>query len=136
MQHNADWIRFYTNFIVRPHTLIYNCFLFFDCKTIIYCINTFKSHLQLKKLFLFYFFAALKKVIGIADITDNRNIWRCLIAEFLGTFFLVSVGISSTTSGFDNNFQSTIPQIAFTFGLVVATLAQVRIFWISLLLWR
>jgi len=66
---------------------------------------------------------SLKKVIGISDITDNRNIWRCLIAEFLGTFFLVSVGISSTTSGFDN-YQSTIPQIAFTFGLVVATLAQ------------
>ncbi|KAJ6640638.1 Aquaporin AQPAn.G, partial [Pseudolycoriella hygida] len=65
----------------------------------------------------------LKKVIGIADLTDNRNIWRCLVAEFLGTFFLVSVGVSSTTSGFDG-FQSTIPQIAFTFGLVVATLAQ------------
>ncbi|XP_037035090.1 aquaporin AQPAn.G isoform X1 [Bradysia coprophila] len=66
---------------------------------------------------------SLKKVIGIADITDNRNIWRCLIAEFLGTFLLVSVGISSTTLGF-TVFETTIPQIAFTFGLVVATLAQ------------
>lgn len=74
-------------------------------------------------LFLFALLAALKKVIGIADITDNRNIWRCLIAEFLGTFFLVAVGISSTTTGF--HFERNIPQIAFTFGLIVATLAQV-----------
>lgn len=46
----------------------------------------------------------------------------------MGTFFLVSVGIASATKGFDAN--PTIPQIAFTFGLVVATLAQVRIFFL------
>lgn len=52
------------------------------------------------------------------------------MAEFLGTFFLVAVGVSSTTSFED--FKPSITQIAFTFGLVVATLAQVRfLFYLS-----
>jgi len=60
-------------------------------------------------------------VIGLHDITDNRNIWRMLSAEFLGTFFLVLVGCSSTTP---LGSSSSITQIAFTFGLVVATIVQ------------
>uniref|UniRef100_A0A2M4D5K1 Putative aquaporin aqpan.g n=1 Tax=Anopheles darlingi TaxID=43151 RepID=A0A2M4D5K1_ANODA len=46
-----------------------------------------------------------------------------LVAEFLGTFFLVAIGIGSTTGWTD--YSPTLTQIAFTFGLVVATLAQV-----------
>uniref|UniRef100_A0A182KCZ3 Aquaporin n=1 Tax=Anopheles christyi TaxID=43041 RepID=A0A182KCZ3_9DIPT len=46
-----------------------------------------------------------------------------LIAEFLGTFFLVAIGIGSTTGWTD--YSPTLTQIAFTFGLVVATLAQI-----------
>lgn len=70
----------------------------------------------------FNFISGMKKVIGVADITDNRNIWRVLMAEFCGTFLLVSIGIAATIQ-----FPTapSIPQIAFTFGLVVATLAQV-----------
>ncbi|XP_055692902.1 aquaporin AQPAn.G isoform X1 [Lutzomyia longipalpis] len=64
----------------------------------------------------------MKQIVGVADITDNRNIWRILIAEFLGTFLLVSIGIGSTTGWAD--YSPSMPQIAFTFGLVVATLAQ------------
>ncbi|XP_059620960.1 aquaporin AQPAn.G-like [Phlebotomus argentipes] len=64
----------------------------------------------------------MKQIVGVSDITDNRNIWRILIAEFLGTFLLVSIGIGSTTGWGD--FTPSLPQIAFTFGLVVATLAQ------------
>jgi len=60
-------------------------------------------------------------VIGLHDITDNRNIWRMLSAEFLGTFFLILVGCSSVTQF---GASSSITQIAFTFGLTVATLAQ------------
>jgi aquaporin related protein len=60
-------------------------------------------------------------VIGLHDITDNRNIWRMLSAEFLGTFFLVLVGCSSITP-WDGS--PSIVQIAFTFGLAVATIAQ------------
>ena len=47
-----------------------------------------------------------------------------LIAEFLGTLLLVSIGIASTT-GWEKDYEPTIPQIALCFGLVVATLAQV-----------
>ncbi|XP_049281657.1 aquaporin AQPAn.G isoform X2 [Anopheles funestus] len=64
----------------------------------------------------------VKQIVGVSDITENRNIWRMLIAEFLGTFFLVAIGIGSTTGWTDYN--PTLTQIAFTFGLVVATLAQ------------
>lgn len=69
----------------------------------------------------------MKEIVGVQDITDNRNIWRMLIAEFLGTMLLVSIGIASTTPwGTEHDkYVATIPQIALTFGLVVATLAQV-----------
>lgn len=67
----------------------------------------------------------MKEIIGVSDITDNGSqIWRMLIAEFLGTLLLVSIGIASTT-GWGNGYEPSIPQIALTFGLVVATLAQV-----------
>lgn len=49
-----------------------------------------------------------------------------LVAEFLGTFFLVSIGIGSTM-GWGGDYAPTMTQIAFTFGLVVATLAQVSV---------
>lgn len=68
--------------------------------------------------------SGVKEIVGVQDITDNRNIWRMLIAEFLGTLLLVSIGIASTT-GWGNGYTPSIPQIALTFGLVVATLAQV-----------
>lgn len=62
-------------------------------------------------------------MIGVADITDNHNIWKALLAEFLGTFLLVAIGVGSTTTWLD--YSPSLVQIAFTFGLVVATLAQV-----------
>lgn len=62
----------------------------------------------------------MSKFVGVADITENKNIWRMLLGELLGTFFLVFIGVGSTALG-----GATVPQIAFTFGLTVATLAQV-----------
>lgn len=93
-------------------------------------MQLFKNTILIKLTYLAVFFylplkTGLKKVIGVADITDNRNIWRQLIAECLGTFLLVSIGIGSTTSGFDDKYSPSVPQIAFTFGLLVATIAQV-----------
>lgn len=61
-----------------------------------------------------------------------------LLAEFIGTFFLVAVGIASTTAAWKAGYAPSMVQIAFTFGLVVATLAQVTytysffFFWLSL----
>lgn len=67
----------------------------------------------------------MKEIVGVQDITDNRNIWKMLIAEFLGTLLLVSIGIASTTNFGEGSPEPSIVQIALTFGLVVATLAQV-----------
>lgn len=66
-------------------------------------------------------------MIGVADVTNNRKIWQILLAEFIGTFLLVSIGIASTTSGWAPGYKPEMIQIAFTFGLVVATLAQVKL---------
>lgn len=49
-----------------------------------------------------------------------------LFAEFLGTFFLVAVGVACTTAGWVDGYKPSMVQIAFTFGLVVATIAQVK----------
>jgi aquaporin related protein len=73
---------------------------------------------------------SLKAVIGLHDITDVRNIWRMRFAEFLGTFFLVLAGCSSVipfnapSSNARLGPASNIVQIAFSFGLAVATMAQ------------
>lgn len=65
-------------------------------------------------------------MIGVSDITNNRKIFKILLAEFVGTFFLVAIGIASTTKWpVESGGQPSIVEIAFTFGLVVATLAQV-----------
>lgn len=47
-----------------------------------------------------------------------------LLAEFIGTLLLIFIGCSSCITWDDN--APTIVQIALTFGLVVATAAQVR----------
>ncbi|KAF2894216.1 hypothetical protein ILUMI_11941 [Ignelater luminosus] len=58
-------------------------------------------------------------ILGLSDITDNRNIWRMLMSEFLGTLLLVFVGCGAIIMG-----DGSLVQIALTFGLTVATLAQ------------
>ncbi|XP_054737340.1 aquaporin isoform X1 [Anastrepha obliqua] len=63
----------------------------------------------------------IPKIIGINDITDSKRFWRALIGEFLGTFFLVAIGVGSCTG--DVSYSPSVPQIAFCFGLVVATMA-------------
>jgi aquaporin related protein len=82
------------------------------------------NYRKLTRNFLLLIFPGVKEIVGVQDITDNRNIWRMLIAEFLGTLLLVSIGIASTT-GFGNAGEPSVVHIAFCFGLVVATLAQV-----------
>lgn len=73
------------------------------------------------------FISGVDRIIGVSDVTQNRKIGQILLAEFLGTFFLVAIGIASTTGGWgDVPYAPTVVQIAFTFGLVVATLAQVN----------
>ncbi|KAM3966753.1 aquaporin homolog protein drip isoform 2-T2 [Aphomia sociella] len=65
-------------------------------------------------------------LIGVSEITNNKLIWRQLIAELLGTFLLTSVGVAACIT---MNEQSPLlmPQttsIALCFGLLVATIVQ------------
>lgn len=87
------------------------------------CMCSFSS---LNFHILFSSFAGVNRIIGVSDITNNRKIFKILLAEFLGAFFLVSIGIASTTGAWGDGYKPTMVQIAFTFGLVVATLAQVN----------
>lgn len=66
---------------------------------------------------------SVQRFIGVSDITNNRKLWRVLLAEFLGTFLLVSIGVASTTGNWSSTYAPSMVQIALTFGLVVATLA-------------
>ncbi|XP_046985339.1 aquaporin AQPAn.G [Schistocerca americana] len=65
-----------------------------------------------------------KAIIGLHEVTDTRTIWRQLAAEFVGTFFLVLLGCGSTTAKWTDGYAPTTVQIALTFGLAVATIAQ------------
>ncbi|XP_075226984.1 aquaporin homolog protein drip isoform X2 [Lycorma delicatula] len=64
-----------------------------------------------------------KKIIGLDDITDSRNIWRCLAAEFVGTFLLVLIGCGSIT-GWGHGYTPSIVHISLAFGFIIATLVQ------------
>ncbi|XP_018566280.1 aquaporin AQPAe.a [Anoplophora glabripennis] len=63
-------------------------------------------------------------ILGISDITENKLIWKMLVAECLGTLILVLVGSGSCIAL--NQPAEYVPyvQIALAFGLTVATLAQ------------
>ncbi|CAH0559077.1 unnamed protein product [Brassicogethes aeneus] len=60
-------------------------------------------------------------ILGLSDITDNKAIWKMLVAEFLGTLILVYVGCGSCVTV---GTAPTYVQIALTFGLTVASLVQ------------
>jgi len=66
----------------------------------------------------------VKLIVGYQEIADNRNIWRMLVAELVGTFFLVFVGCGSCIGGWEDGYGPSIVQIALTFGITVATIAQ------------
>ncbi|KAL5277712.1 hypothetical protein ACFFRR_002756 [Megaselia abdita] len=64
------------------------------------------------------------KVIGVSDVTSAKPLVRALLAEFIGTFLLIFIGVASTVPNLDPGYSPSIVQIGFTFGLVVATLVQ------------
>ncbi|XP_046406867.1 aquaporin AQPAe.a-like [Ischnura elegans] len=66
----------------------------------------------------------LKNFVGVSDVS-NRSIWRALVAECLGTFFLVLVACGSTSSGWSEDYAPSVLHIALCFGLTVATMVQV-----------
>ncbi|XP_056643286.1 aquaporin AQPAe.a isoform X1 [Diorhabda sublineata] len=62
-------------------------------------------------------------ILGVSDFTENKNIWRALLAECLGTLLLVLIGTGSCID-FGTGDEAGHVRIAFTFGLTVATIAQ------------
>ncbi|CAG9110054.1 unnamed protein product [Plutella xylostella] len=62
-------------------------------------------------------------LLGLSDVTDNKLIWRQLVAELLGSFLLAAVGVAACIAVTD----AAAPQvtsIALCFGLLVATIVQ------------
>ncbi|XP_026323708.1 aquaporin AQPAe.a isoform X2 [Hyposmocoma kahamanoa] len=62
-------------------------------------------------------------IVGLSDVTDNRLIWRQLVAELVGTFLLTSIGVAACISlSVESAPQTT--SIALAFGLLVASIVQ------------
>jgi len=70
---------------------------------------------------------SLSNIIGIKDVCGNKRLWRMLIAEFIGTLFLVLIGCGSCLSGWKPGYEPGMVQIALAFGLTVAAMAQVSL---------
>jgi len=65
-----------------------------------------------------------REKVGASQVKMNqKDIWRSLAAEFLGTFILMLVGCGSITH-IEGREPPTLVGAAFAFGLIVATLAQ------------
>lgn len=62
--------------------------------------------------------SANDSIIGLNEITENKKLWKMLVAEFVGTLLLVAVGVGACLGS------PSIVQIALTFGLTVATIVQ------------
>ncbi|XP_049804995.1 aquaporin AQPAe.a isoform X1 [Schistocerca nitens] len=67
-----------------------------------------------------------KERLGIADITDKNGIWKCLLAEFIGTLLLNFFGCGSCVyAGNVPGAKSSQVLIALTFGLVIMAIVQI-----------
>ncbi|XP_014369637.2 aquaporin AQPAe.a isoform X1 [Papilio machaon] len=62
-------------------------------------------------------------IIGVSDITDNKLIWRQVIAELVGTFLLTSIGVASCIAISESNAPK-VTSIALCFGLLVGSIVQ------------
>ncbi|GBP27846.1 Aquaporin AQPcic [Eumeta japonica] len=66
-----------------------------------------------------------KSWVGVSDVTDNKLLWRQLVAELAGTFLLVAVGVASCVA-MNGESAYRVVSIALAFGLIVASVVQVR----------
>ncbi|KAJ2946625.1 hypothetical protein O0L34_g12682 [Tuta absoluta] len=62
-------------------------------------------------------------IIGLNDVTDNKLIWRQLIAELVGTFLLTSIGVAACVTINESNAPK-VTSIALCFGLIVGSIVQ------------
>ena len=69
---------------------------------------------------------SILNIIGIQDVCGNKKLWKMLVAEFIGTLFLIFIGCGTCISGWSTTYEPSMVQIALGFGVAVATMAQVR----------
>jgi len=68
--------------------------------------------------------------LGLKEMVRNRDLWKALLAEFIGTLLLVLIGCFSTIGWGAGDaepataYKPSMVQIALAFGITVATLAQ------------
>lgn len=67
----------------------------------------------------------MRNVFGCDELSKNRDIWRMLMAEFVGPLFLVLIGCASCVEGWNDQYSPHIVQVALSFGVTIATMAQV-----------
>ncbi|CAG9783234.1 unnamed protein product [Diatraea saccharalis] len=67
--------------------------------------------------------AGTSSIIGLNDVTDNKLIWRQLVAELLGTFVLTSLGVAACIAITAAQAPQTT-SIALAFGLLVGSIVQ------------
>lgn len=67
----------------------------------------------------FFLCTGADSMLGLSEITENKKVWRMIVAEFVGTLLLVFLGCAAVI---ENESRT---QISLAFGLIVATLAQV-----------
>lgn len=62
-------------------------------------------------------------IVGLSEVTENKLLWRQLVAELAGTFLLTSIGVASCITIGDSNAPQTT-SIALCFGLLVGSIVQ------------
>ena len=74
--------------------------------------------------------STVEEALGLKEMVRNRDLWKALLAEFLGTLLLTLIGCFSTigwgAEDETDDYAPSMVQIALAFGITVATLAQVR----------
>ncbi|XP_066937389.1 aquaporin AQPAe.a-like [Macrobrachium rosenbergii] len=66
----------------------------------------------------------MRDYIGTSELKEYGSLGKALLAEFLGTMILVFVGCGSCIGGWTDGYAPSKVQIAFAFGVTVATVAQ------------
>ncbi|XP_043237960.1 aquaporin AQPAe.a-like isoform X2 [Amphibalanus amphitrite] len=72
--------------------------------------------------------STVEEALGLKEMVRNRDLWKALLAEFLGTMLLTLIGCFSTIGWAEGDakdpYMPSMVQIALAFGITVATLAQ------------
>jgi len=65
-----------------------------------------------------------REAVGLSELAQTRDFSKALLAEFLGTLFLVFLGCLSTIAWPEPGYQPSMVQEAIAFGITVATMVQ------------